>query len=209
MIRRTQAQRRDETRRLLLTAAARVFAESGFHATAVSDVVRTAGCSTGALYDHFESKAALFLALLDEAIPAWASGYTAAVSREDTLEGRLGAAAHRWSELLDGAPQVFLLFVEFWCVAVRDPTLRPRFAERYAEIRHAMSDLLDAGAEELDLDLPLPAPALASAVTALADGLALQRMADPAAVPNDLLERVLRQLFAVRGRRTGGDTIPR
>jgi AcrR family transcriptional regulator len=197
MERRTQAQRREETRRRLLGAAAQLFAQRGLHAAGVDDIARVAGCSTGALYDHFDSKVDLFLELVEEAIPSWASGYMAAVSGQDTLEGGLEAAVRHWSQLLDRAPQVLLLFVEFWAVAARDPALRPRFAHRYAELRAAISDLLAIGAADFGVDLPLPAPVLASAITALADGFALQRTVDPDAVPDELFKAVLHHLFRV------------
>lgn len=49
----------------ILGAAARVFAEKGFHATTVRDVARAAGVADGTIYNHFENKAALLLGLID------------------------------------------------------------------------------------------------------------------------------------------------
>jgi AcrR family transcriptional regulator len=54
-------QRRDE----ILTAAKAVFAHKGFHATTVADVARAAGISYGSIYWYFDSKDALFHALMD------------------------------------------------------------------------------------------------------------------------------------------------
>jgi len=54
-------QRRDE----ILSAAKRVFAISGFHATTMADVAREAGVSYGTIYWYFDSKEALFYALMD------------------------------------------------------------------------------------------------------------------------------------------------
>jgi AcrR family transcriptional regulator len=63
--RRTQAERRAETRARLLASARRAFARDGYHATSLERVSENAGCTKGAVYDHFGSKAGLFLALLD------------------------------------------------------------------------------------------------------------------------------------------------
>lgn len=49
----------------ILDAAARVFAEKGFHATTVRDVARAAGVADGTIYNHFENKGALLLGLID------------------------------------------------------------------------------------------------------------------------------------------------
>jgi AcrR family transcriptional regulator len=54
-------QRRDE----ILAAAKAVFAERGFHDTTVADVARAAGISYGSVYWYFDSKDALFHALMD------------------------------------------------------------------------------------------------------------------------------------------------
>ena len=56
---------RAEVRRRLEEAAARLFAEKGYAATTVDDIVEQAGVSKPALYRHFESKKDLHMALLE------------------------------------------------------------------------------------------------------------------------------------------------
>lgn len=64
--RRTQEERRAETRRALLGAARELFAEGGYHATAAEEVVSRAGLTRGAMYHHFEDKRDLFRAVVEE-----------------------------------------------------------------------------------------------------------------------------------------------
>ena len=59
---------------------------------------------------------------------------------------------------------------------------------------------------EFDLELELPAEQLALAIDALADGIARQKLADPDAVPDDLMGRVLSLLFAAVTRPAGTGT---
>lgn len=67
MPRRTQAQRRDETRAALLAAGRRLFAEVGYDDVAAEQIVSEAGVTRGALYHHFEGgKAGLFEAVFVE-----------------------------------------------------------------------------------------------------------------------------------------------
>lgn len=64
--RRTQAERREATRRALLDAGRELFAEKGYHGAAAAEVVRRAGVTRGALYHHFEDKRDLFRAVVEE-----------------------------------------------------------------------------------------------------------------------------------------------
>ena len=64
---------RDEVRDLvvrarreqIVEAATRVFAEKGFHCATTREVARAAGVSEGTIYNYFEDKDALLLAILD------------------------------------------------------------------------------------------------------------------------------------------------
>jgi AcrR family transcriptional regulator len=53
-------------REQLLAVALEVFAHQGFHGTAMNDVAEAAGVTKPVLYQHFQSKRQLYLALLDE-----------------------------------------------------------------------------------------------------------------------------------------------
>jgi AcrR family transcriptional regulator len=64
--RRTQADRSAATRAALLDAARALFAEQGFTATSRDQIAQRAGVTRGALYHHFDSKAAVFAAVVAE-----------------------------------------------------------------------------------------------------------------------------------------------
>jgi AcrR family transcriptional regulator len=54
------------TRERILEAAEKLFAEKGFHETAMDEIVQAARVSKGGVYFHFPSKEDLFFALLDK-----------------------------------------------------------------------------------------------------------------------------------------------
>ncbi|NUS16758.1 MAG: helix-turn-helix transcriptional regulator, partial [Streptomyces sp.] len=54
-----QQERAVRTRRAVLEAAAAVFAERGYAAATIGEILTRAGVTKGALYFHFDSKAAL------------------------------------------------------------------------------------------------------------------------------------------------------
>lgn len=55
-----------QTRRSIVEAAARVFADHGYERAAISEILRRANVTKGALYFHFTSKESLAQAIMDE-----------------------------------------------------------------------------------------------------------------------------------------------
>lgn len=58
--------RGERTRRSLLDAAAAEFAENGFHAGSISAITRRAGVALGSFYTYFDTKDAIFRALVSD-----------------------------------------------------------------------------------------------------------------------------------------------
>lgn len=81
--RKTQEERREGTRRALIAAARRQFAESGYAATNTPAIAAAAGVTRGALYHHFADKQALFEAVVEEEHALLALAINAAAEAED------------------------------------------------------------------------------------------------------------------------------
>ena len=62
----SQAERSGATRRRILDAARRVFAERGWAAATIDEIVRAAAVTKGALYHHFRDKTDLLRAVYEE-----------------------------------------------------------------------------------------------------------------------------------------------
>lgn len=61
-----RAAQREHTRRLLVGESRTLFAARGYAAVGLAEIVAAAGVTKGALYHHFDSKTALFRAVLAE-----------------------------------------------------------------------------------------------------------------------------------------------
>ncbi len=202
----TREQSRANTRERLLSAARGVFARSGFHGASVEEIASQAGFSTGALYSNFDGKEDLFLALMEREINAYAREISDAVrgARASVTERATGGA-RQWMTMIEREPELLLLFMEFWAYGVRDTRVRPKIAVRFAQMRAVLTGLIADAVREFDLELAIPAEQLAIAIDALADGIARQKLADPDAVPDELMGRVLSLLFSA-STRPAGDT---
>lgn len=182
-----RAQRRD-ARHELLVAAADVFAECGFRDASIDQVAERAGYSKGAVYWHFDSKDDLFLALVHEHVDRATREMIELMQTAPAEHDMAPEASRRFVDLLARQREWLLLDTEYWSLAVRDPNVRRRYAERRRELRAALGRALAArattlGAQQLGAD----SERVATAIIALTVGLAQQALVDPHAVPDDLL----------------------
>lgn len=191
----TREQKKADTRERLLRAAAEAFAQRGFTATSVDELAARAGLTKGAVYAHFADKDALFLALLEWSVGRRLGALQSALTGGAGAPAQAGGAAAWLSGFLDEDPAWSLLFFEFWLHAARDPALRERYAAYRHTARDSLARLLAEQAAALGVELPAPAPALAAAVLALASGVALERLVEPGAVPEELLAAALTRLL--------------
>jgi AcrR family transcriptional regulator len=199
----TREQSKANTRDRLLAAARSAFASSGFHGASVDEIASRAGFSTGALYSNFDGKEDLFLVLMEREINEHAREIARAVRDRASVAERATGGARQWMAMIERELELLLLFMEFWAYGVRDAEVRPKVAAQFAQVRRMLTKLVQDGVREFDLELEIPAEQLAVAIDALADGIARQKLADPDAVPDDLMGRVLALLFAAATRPAG------
>lgn len=179
--RRTQTQRKAETRARLLEAAAELFAEHGVDAVSVDAVAEAAGRTSGAVYAHFGSKQGMLLALLDEAAHSLVTVVSAEFELASSLEDRLRAVA---SNVIvapaETTRRLLLLERELWLRAARDDeiaaALRARWKEAHDRMAHGFAEWIDSGLLVANAD----PDTLATAFRALVVGLEMQQRIDRA-----------------------------
>jgi len=66
------ARQRDEQKKeLIISSATKLFAEKGYHATSIQDIVAESGLSVGTIYLYFSNKEEIFNALLDGGVDSF------------------------------------------------------------------------------------------------------------------------------------------
>jgi AcrR family transcriptional regulator len=177
-------------REALVGAAADVFLRRGFQAATLREIAAAAEMTTGAVYSNFDGKADLFLAVLEEKLdPRLATMYEAARTAPlNDVGPRVGEV---FTVYLKERRGWLILLIEFWAEAASDPKLQPKFAQRHAGLRAAVGEVVAARAARLDYELALPADHMATLLIALTNGMAVELLADPAAVPENLYARAL------------------
>jgi AcrR family transcriptional regulator len=177
----SRSERAALTRRELLDAAQRRFFRDGYHGTTLDDIADEAGYTKGAVYSTFKSKSGLFLALFDEVTRRRLEDTRAFLAPYETGPARVAALARRPTD--DRDAQFLLLSIEFWVHAAREPELLDAFSERHRRLLAELAELAPS-------TTPLGPQRWALATLALSNGLALERVIDPGAVPGDLMADV-------------------
>jgi hypothetical protein len=100
-------------------------------------------------------------------------------------------AARRFVAMLQREREAYLLPVDFWNQAVREPKAAARFAERHTRLRAIIGRIVEGIAHDTGAELTHPRDQVATALIALANGFTIERLADPAAAPDELFAHAL------------------
>jgi AcrR family transcriptional regulator len=88
-------------RRRIMDATAELIGEHGYHGTRIADIVRRAGIARKTLYENFDGKEAVFLAVFDATIDE-------AIRRIEVAYAEAGEA---WAERIEAGLGAFLAYV--------------------------------------------------------------------------------------------------
>jgi AcrR family transcriptional regulator len=167
----TPDRRREHTRNLLLDAAAEVFARRGFEGASLEEIAQAAGFTRGAIYNNFDGKEDLFLAVNErfneQAIAAFSEMLAAAGEKGLDLE----QIAVSWQDLTER--ESLALALEFDLYVLRNPDVGPRVAESRRRNRKMIADFIDKYRAATGTDLDMSSDKLAQVIAASADGLRL------------------------------------
>lgn len=132
--RRTQAERREETRERLLRAAIGCLREEGYAGLTTREVARRAGVSQGAQAYHFPSRADMVAGVVEWLGERWVSQFkgVAAAFRSASPDVGVAAALDMLWELSSSAETSML--VEIWVASAQDAELRGRLAAAEEEV---------------------------------------------------------------------------
>jgi TetR/AcrR family fatty acid metabolism transcriptional regulator len=92
---------REAAMEAILDAAARVFAEHGYHGASMEEVARASGCAPATLYGYFKGKQPLFARMCDGLMTAFGEGAAGAI---------LGGGTYQ--QAFDDFVEFFIHFVE-------------------------------------------------------------------------------------------------
>lgn len=170
--------RAEMTRQQLIDAAASCFAEQGYDGTGVAMICDRAQVSKGAFYHHFETKQAIFLALMQK----WLEGLDHQLDAFQTSMKSVPEGLHSMTGLLGTVLEVggdaLPMYLEFWSRATRDQQVWQETIAPFHRYHTFFGTLLQAGIDEGSIR-QVDADHAARVLVAFAVGLLMQGLLEP------------------------------
>ena len=189
----------EQRRRQLLDVALGMFAERGFHSTSMDEVALAAGVTKPVLYQHFPSKRALYVELLEDVGNRLLAQLAVATNRATTGRQRVEEGFRAYFRFVDDDRSAFRLL--FGASVRNDPefaVVADRFVNHAAEVVSTL------------IEIPVPQEhrlMLANALVGIAEATSRRALAKGEDIDATRLAAWIAEFawFGLRGVRAGDD----
>jgi len=181
----------------ILEAACDLIAAEGIDEVRIARVATRAGASTALVHHYFSTREELLEQALIHSFEQ--AGDERFQRPSDTEESATEALARGIGECLPlPGPQEreWVLWVELWLRAVREPALRPVAARLYDRYRQWMAGLIRAGVESGEFRSDADPEALADVAMALLDGAGVRALLRDPAMEVDAAQKLVAERLA-------------
>ena len=177
--RRSRAETKENTHRLLLEAAQSLFMRAGYQGATLDRIAASAGFTKGAVYAHFDNKEALFLELLGAQLRENVMHLDALIAlgneQPECLDDELG----RWIDGVDERDNLPLMVLELEFESRRNPSFLAVLEQVILRHQRALAGIITRYFEITGRAAPMPVEELAASIIVLAEGVALSRLTRP------------------------------
>lgn len=155
----------------ILEAAVKVFARSGFHATRVSDVAKSAGVADGTIYLYFSSKEQLLVSLFEDRVERLLAFMREELPKKPNAPAKLRAVIDMQLGLLEGEREL----AEVITIILRQSTrlMKEFAAPRFLAYLDAIAKIVAEGQAAGDFRRDVSPSIAARAVFGALDGITL------------------------------------
>ena len=165
-----------DARERILEAACDLIAAEGIDDVRIARVAMRAGASTALVHHYFSTREELLeQALVHSFEQAGVERFDGEPATGSAVEG-LAAAIRESLPYPGGQEREWVLWVELWLRAVREPDLRPVAARLYDRYRRWMADVITAGVESGEFAAGVDVERAANLAVALLDGAGVRAL---------------------------------
>ena len=161
----------------ILEAACDLIAAEGIDEVRIARVATRAGASTALVHHYFSTREELLeQALIHSFEQAGDERFGEQVGNEETATQALARGIGECLPLPGGQEREWVLWVELWLRAVREPELRPVAARLYERYRRWMAALVQAGVKSGEFRSGIDVERVADVAMALLDGAGVRAL---------------------------------
>jgi AcrR family transcriptional regulator len=166
-------QYRTELRERIMQSAMENFSKKGFDRTRMEDIAAAAGLAKGTLYLYFKDKEDLFYAICDHNLEELRKQLSLLFNRKENV---LLDAERFYDEYRKRSLSSDTIWFEMIAVSTRTPRLRKILAENQSKVYRVVKEFLKTQIERGFLREDINADIVASALIALYNGLAVNKL---------------------------------
>ncbi|WP_231571013.1 TetR/AcrR family transcriptional regulator [Gordoniibacillus kamchatkensis] len=165
---------KEERRAAILEGALYIFAEKGYAATTIDDIVRHLGISKGAIYNYFTSKDDIYTQIMDSRMNRFAQSLRGSFGPETSAAEKLRYLIRRLTDQPLGDLRRLLSFhIEYSLRASRQEELKAAIQKHAESALAFMTELIAEGKRNGEFRADADERVAASMFWALRDGIAL------------------------------------
>jgi AcrR family transcriptional regulator len=198
-VRLRRAEQVERNREVVLEAARRVFIQRGYAGASLEAIADEAGFSKGVVYSQFGSKPDLFMALLERRIEERAAQNERIAKQFTGADGLRGLIRAGSQDAADEPGWLYVL-TEFRALAMRDPELNRRYARAHSRAAESLTAVLRQLYEGAGFEPVVSVRSLAEFFLSSGPGIALERAANPNALPDGDITEITARVMGLSGK---------
>jgi AcrR family transcriptional regulator len=186
-----------DARERILEAACDLVAAEGIDNVRIARVAMRAGASTALVHHYFSTREELLEQALLHSFEVVADGrFAAEAGGGDSATAALAAAIEECLPIPGRLERDWVLWVELWLRAAREPELRPLAAKLYSQYHEWLAAVLRAGVESGEFRAPADLDVLTDRAMAMLDGLGLRALLRDPTMDIEAARRQVAELLA-------------
>ncbi len=189
------------TRRAIVEASLRLFAQRGYHGTSVAQIAQATGLTKGALYWYFKGKEDLFLTVIDRIRDDWRQTVISRVEAADGAFERLERLFDATSEMLASTenPSSMSIFLVSAGAQPEMAAFEDAIRSAYADYVKLVADTIRIGQREGEIMRDIDPESAALGIIGCLEGMVLQARLHPATTVAAAIAEMKRQFIRSLG----------
>ncbi len=186
----------EQTRQAIIEVTTRLFADKGYAGTSLDLVAKAAKTSKSSIFWHFDNKEDLLFTVVDRAMTEWEVRASVEILAQSNPALRLLKLINLYRDLARDRPDTLRLLLGLLLeTSDSNADVKRRFQRMYQGYRSSIQIVVQEGVDSGRFKPRVPQEHLATLALALFDGLFVQSLLDPEAMPERIFDTLKLVIF--------------